>query len=228
MKRLMVLAASLLLSSATLACGSTKGSRRTAGPRLDANSVALNGIDQACGEAATPAVTVLCPTWLPGGNGDQWAGGLVGGAGRCGYLVSIIGRSASDVPFHVMFGGRCQRFSLAQTRGGRWPIEPNFTDYLELVGEGPPRPGPHPAPTPVRLRVVQRTTVAAIPALVVQVASYPNAGIQKSHYAIVWNRGTDGYELSFHYAPRGDRGLPPTHAEVQALRMASGEMVTRG
>ncbi|MDQ6806883.1 MAG: hypothetical protein M3065_18425 [Actinomycetota bacterium] len=127
-----------------------------------------------------------------------------------------------------MFGGRCQRFSLAQTSGGRWPIKPNFTDYLELIGEAPPLPGPHPAPTPVRLRVVQRTTVGASPAIVVQVAAYPNAGIQKSHYAIVWNRGPDGYELSFHYVPRGDRGLPPSHAEVQALRAASGEVTTHG
>ncbi len=197
--------------------------------RLKPNSVAANGIDHACGLASTVSVIVLCPAWLPGGNGEQWGGGPVGGAGRCAYLISISGGSGSaEVPFHVMLGGRCHRFSLAQTQHGRWPITPNFTDYLELIGETCPRPGRHPPSIPVRLRVVQRTTVAANRAIVVQVPPYPDAGIQKSHYAIVWNRGTAGYELSFHYVPRGDSGLPPTPAEVQALRLAAAEMVRRG
>ncbi len=228
MKPLMVLAASLLLSIASLACGSTM-SENTRLARLNPNSVAANGINQACGAVAITSVVVMCPAWLPGGNSQQWSGGPVGGAGGCGYLISIIGGSASaEIPFHVMFGGRCKRFSLAQAPDGRWPLTPNFTDYLELIGETPPRPGSRFPQIPIRLRVVERTTVAAAPAIVVQVAAYPNAGIQKGHYAIIWNRGTNGYELSFHYLPRGESGLPPTPAEVQALRSAATGMISNG
>lgn len=237
--RAMRLAASIglgaLLALALVSCGGGSAPSRArrhrpvqghpTQTRLAANSVAMNGISAACGETAVMGVDLLCPTWLPGGDGDQWAGEAVGGVDRCSYLVSILGSSSTDsVPFHVMFGGRCGRFLLVETRTGRWPVKPNFVSYLGLIGEAPRRPGRQQYLSPLAVKVFERTTVGRSPALVLQIPDYPNAGIQQGHYAIVWNRGNDGYELSFHYPLRAQRGLPPTPAEIGALRRAANEM----
>ena len=226
MKAAVAVLAGLVVSAAALGCGSQRV--RTGLPGLAANSVAANGIDSACGQITDASVVVLCPTWLPGGDNDPWAGGPVGGSGGCAYLVSILGGTASDtVPFHVMFGGRCHRFSLAQTPSGEWPRRPNFTNYLGLIGQAPRTAGGPTEPPPIRLKVVERTTVGNGAALMVRVPPYPDAGIQEGHYAIVWNHGQDGYELSFHYSPRGAEGLPPTPEEREALRASASEMRAR-
>lgn len=215
----------VLLGLLLAGCGSKKVQGHLTQTRLAVNSVAMNGIGSACGQTTAMGVDLLCPSWLPGGDGNQWAGEAVGGVGRCSYLVSILGSSSTDsVPFHVMFGGRCRRFSLVETRAGRWPVKPNFVSYLGLIGNAPPKPGRQQDLSPLAVKVFERTTVGRSVALVLQIPDYPNAGIQKGHYAIVWNRGNDGYELSFHYALRAQRGLPPTPAEIRALRRAANEM----
>lgn len=197
-------------------------------PQLGTHSAALSGIQSACRQARSSA-RVLCPFWLPGGGADAWSGGPVGTSDRCSYLVSLLGtKTGRATPFHVMFGGRCQAIGLATNRAGRWPIRPNFRQYLELIGEPPPprQSGPLPPPRPVRVRVVARAMVGDERAIVVQIPHYPNAGIQEGHYAIVWNQSGDGYELSYHYA-RGDNGKPPTRAEIRALRAGAASMAGR-
>jgi len=206
-------------------CGAEESPGHLAQRRLAVNSVAMNGIGSACDQTTAMGFDLLCPTWLPGGDGNQWAGEAVGGVDRCSYLVSILGSSSSDsVPFHVMFGGRCRRFSLVQTRTGRWPAKPNFASYLGLIGHAPPKPSRQQDLSPHSVKVLERTTVGSSLALLLQIPDYPNAGIQEGHYAIVWNRGNDGYELSFHYQSRAQHGLPPTPAEIEALRRAANEM----
>ena len=215
----------VIVAAALTACGGARHPTRASRSSLIAvNSPAANGIDSACG-TVTSAARVLCPSWLPGGGSDQWQGGAVGTNEHCSYLVTLLGtKTAPAVPFHVMFGGRCRLLSLDVTKHGRWPERPDFTHYLGLVGETQPRAGRNAPPVPVRLRVIAHTTVRGQPALIVQVASYPNAGIQKGHYAIVWNEDGDGYALSYHYL-RGDAGEPPTPPDVQALRHGAMRMV---
>ncbi len=219
-------AASVLAAALAVAgCAGPKVAEPTSAERagLAQGSTALNGIESACGEVST-SVRVLCPGWLPGGNHNEWGGMQVGTSGRCSYLVTLLGTVVTqEVPFHVMFGGRCRPFSLAITKNRQWPVKPDFTNYLGLIGEPPPREGPARAAIPVHLHVVQETTLRTGKALVVAVASYPNAGIQKGHYAIIWNSEGSGYELSYHYL-RGDAGQPPTAADIADLKRGALSM----
>lgn len=217
-----------LVSVVVVGCGGSQAApARNPTETLRASSVAANGIASACGQAPAVGVRVLCPTRLPGGDSDPWAGGPVGATAGCSYLISILGGTASStLPFHVMFGGRCRQFSMNETASGEWPVRPNFTDYLELIGHAPRSVGPASStpPAPIRLRVVEKTTVGASAALVVRVPPYPNAGIQQGHYAIVWNHGHGGYELSFHYSSRSAAGATATRQQLDALRLAASAM----
>lgn len=223
----MAVACAGVIGAALLGCGGSVESSSKHDRASGSVSAAARGISEACSGLGRTTVRVLCPAWLPGGPADRWSGGPLSGGGRCSYLISAVGSVSSDqVPFHVMFGGRCRRFSLAETARKQWPIRPDFNHYLGLIGENPPHAGKLPPAVPVRLRVIERTAIGQTPAVVLQVAAYPDAGVQKGHYAIVWNRGDAGYELSYHYTPRGDNGQPPTQAEIQALRRGAAAMIS--
>jgi hypothetical protein len=74
---------------------------------------------------------VACPRQLPDGN---WSVSAVTVRRRgCAYLVDLTGtpRDERDVPFHLLFGGRCRRWALAAT-GGRWPALRLHGDDLGL------------------------------------------------------------------------------------------------
>jgi hypothetical protein len=124
-------------------------------------------------------------------------------------------------PFHVIFGGRCGRFSL-RTRNGHWPRSPNEQDFLGLVARRSLKPGQKRAPLQLP-RVAAQVSVGRRPALLCVIAPYPDGGIHGGHYVVVWDRGNAGYVMSFHY-PRGDRRLKPRGSDVRALLRAATSM----
>lgn len=213
------------------ACDGSSGDTQLIGTdRVSEPSVITEELARACTAlAASERIAVLCPTWLPSTRtgAARYAGFSVSQAdferGECQYLTQIgySGHgSGRTVPFHILFGGRCEPFPL-KTRQGRWPARGNRVRDLRLTNRvgNPGRPD-----TIVRPKVVGRATVRRRPALVLQVAPYPDGGIHGGHYAIVWNRGDAGYALSLHYSRDGgaesggsDGALPPRRADVRAL-----------
>jgi hypothetical protein len=216
------------MSAFVAACdGSSRDTRPLGTDRVSEPSVITGELERACTAlAASERIAVLCPTWLPSTRtgAERYAGFSMSQAdferGACQYLtqISYTGSGAGrTVPFHILFGGRCEPFPL-KTRQGHWPARGNLGRDLRLTNRvrTPGRPD-----TIVRPKVVYRATVRRRPALVLQVAPYPDGGIHGGHYAIVWNRGDAGYALSLHYTRGGESGggdaLPPRRANVRAL-----------
>lgn len=225
------------MSASVSGCaGSSQDSQPQRAEPVAESSPLNEELRRACaGLAETERMPVLCPTWLPATDRGptRYKGFSVSQRdferGECQYLIqmSYDGPEAGPtVPFHILFGGRCERFPL-KTAQGHWPDGGSRVRYLRLLTRVA-EPG-SPAEI-VRPRVVTRVTVRRRAALVLQVAPYPRGGIHGGHYAIVWNRRDAGYVLSLHYR-RGDAGsggtdapLPPRQSDIRALVRAAGSM----
>jgi len=168
-------------------------------------------------------IPVLCPARLPAARWYVRYQTLR--SGRAEYLTNLDTKpSLSGDPFHVLAGGRRGRFSLRTDRG-RWPANEDLERDLGLVGAAPRKPG-RPGDTkarPVRPTVRHRAAVDRHPALLLQVAGYPNGGVHGGHLAVVWNQGRSGSALSVHFA---DRSVRP-RVEQEALLLASAAAMSR-
>jgi hypothetical protein len=188
---------------------------------------------KSCGLIEATAV-VRCPTWLPappsrdGRPAFHVAKADFDGS-DCAYLTELHHLRVDDFavhPYHVWFGGRCRPFDLRRTRG-RWPPRPNPRDYLALVVSAPEQPGQRRPPGLSRPRIVGTTSVRGGRALVLAVDPFPRGGLHGGHYVLVFNQGGDGYMVSLHY-PGGDRGRPPTLAQLRALTRSAASMRPTG
>jgi hypothetical protein len=183
------------------------------------------------GLAAEPGLQIRCPSWLPGLGGRRTGSSFEShpsnDVGGCGYLVELLARKApqgSDIPFHIIFGGACEAFSL-KVRRGHWPPRPRFGDALGLVTHRPLSPGQRRERLEVP-RVLARVPFMGSTALVLRVAPYPSGGINGGHVVLVWNESGSGYVMSFHYA-RDGASTTPTQHEVQDLMRAARSMTPR-
>jgi hypothetical protein len=175
-------------------------------------------------------VDVLCPTWLPGSRTYDGAPAYAVehedfAGDRCSQLTELINLrqgAGGPHPFHVWIGARCEPFPLRGLRG-HWPPSPNTQDYLALVGEAPELLGREREGQLVSPRIVGSARVSGSPALVLAVEPFPGGGLHGGHYAVVWNEGSAGYALSFHYS-RGDEAEPPSESHVRALVRAAESM----
>lgn len=149
-------------------------------------------------------VALLCPTRLPKARWKVAHQTLR--AGRLEYLIDLeTNRTGSGDPFHMLAGGRHGRFSL-NTTNGKWPTNTHLTRDLGLVGAKPLKPGQRREQQQrVRLKLVRRSIVGEHPALLLEVADYPEGGVHGGHLAVVWNQGRDGYLLSMHFAEHSTR-----------------------
>lgn len=148
---------------------------------------------------ASDAVPVRCLARVPGPDDSLAvrAGDLVA-SDRCAYLVEINYREATaSGVFHLLFGGRCGRFSLATT-AGRWPRDRTLRDDLRLVGASIRRPGGPPT-RPVALDVVEDSRWRGRRALMLRARPYPVGGVHGGHFVLLWNDDAGGRVVSAHF-----------------------------
>lgn len=172
-------------------------------------------------------VMVRCPLMLPAGG--RYERPRAYDVMSCTYLVNLEPRGASrkqGLPFHVLFGSRCEPFDLS-LGDGRWPARRVPDDDLRLVGMAAFEPGEDLADTePTRLAVLKSTTVAGQLALVVRVAPYPQGGMHGGHLGLVWNAYGAAHAITVHLT--GTDRPTATAAAVRTLRAVATSMTGPG
>lgn len=178
-------------------------------------------VGPACGEIArTSELPVLCPR-AGRGEGTVRVVHADLDPSPCAYVVNLetpLPRRDGRRPFHVMFGGACDRLPL-RSQDGIWPPEP--PDSLRLAGSPPLQSGDPPRVS--KPRVLRRESVRGHPGLLLQAAPFPAGGFPGGHYSLVWNEGGHGYMVSLHVAA-GDREGPPDAAALRALHALADGM----
>lgn len=227
----------------TAGCSGGDERQTSTAPPFPDSPTLRGGLKEACEEVRdAKRVAPLCPTWLPpAGDGfDQYRGYSVSQVDfergkRCQYLTQLgySGDGAgTDLPFHMLFGGRCDPWPMAVSRR-RWPARPGrgrkaVAGRLRLVNLVRV-PGRSTAKV-VRPKVVGRSAINGNRAQILWFAPLARGGIHGGHYGVIWNYRGAGYALTLHYN-RGDATLmrgadaaPPRAAERRALLMTARGM----
>ena len=172
-----------------------------------------------CGSASSQFTRpARCPAVIPRSDG-AWGPARVLDRTPCEYLVELQPRAFRGAPqeiWHLLVGGRCRRFDLRTSGGGRWPARGFLAADLRLVGVHPLTPGQSGRGRPARPRVVKRLQIGDRPGLLLRYAPQPLTSVHTGHLAIVWNERSAAYVVSGHPADS------PTPAQndraIRALR----------